>query len=151
MVQIQNMPRLRVCVCVALLVLSLTHVCFSLFFYASLFSFPLSFFCHLSSDPLPFCFVTPLPLPSFLLFSLFLLLCLFHFFASPLCFSFTLLPRCDMGESGVTLCSSGGSGGRLRPAWPPRHCAHHCGLHGRVCPQEPGLLAEEKGRLGKVT
>lgn len=55
-----------------------------------------------------------------------------------------------MGEGGVTVCSSGGFGGGLRPSWPPRHCTHHRGLLGRVCPQEPGILAEEKGRLGKM-
>lgn len=69
--------------------LSLTHGLFFSFFLSLLPSFPsLSlFFCHLPSNRLPFCFVTPLPLPSLLLFSLLLSLCVFHFFASPLCLS----------------------------------------------------------------
>ncbi|KAM4605126.1 bcl-2-related ovarian killer protein homolog A-like isoform 3-T3 [Polymixia lowei] len=59
-----------------------------------------------------------------------------------------LLNRHNMGEGGVCVCSSWGSCGRLCQTRPSGHGVHLGGQPGPVCPQIPGVLAEETGRMG---
>ncbi|KAM4605124.1 uncharacterized protein ACJ7VT_017410 isoform 1-T1 [Polymixia lowei] len=56
--------------------------------------------------------------------------------------------RHNMGEGGVCVCSSWGSCGRLCQTRPSGHGVHLGGQPGPVCPQIPGVLAEETGRMG---
>lgn len=63
--------------------------------------------------------------------------------------SLRVIFRYNMGKGGVFVRSGGGLGSGLCSPWSSFNRPYHCGLHGRVCPQESDLLVKKKRRLGE--